>query len=163
LDISYAHEITGTSIQQFYSGGDLALPALKPSHFLVLQGEVLLQDVSNGAIILRSDYQGARGFAINYGKTQYKIGMTYGFPLFYPDRGFGNVLYTRRIRLQPFFDYAYTNDDQSPDPNLISTGAEIIFDIRFPELSVGFRYSHLLSGYTGLADRLEFFIPSVRF
>jgi len=163
LDISYLHEISGTPLSQFYAGTDLALPALKPSNFLILQGEVQIEDVSDPAITLPQSFMGARGFPINYGQTQYKIGLTYGFPVFYPDRGFGNVLYTRRIRLQPFFDYAYTNDDQSPDDILSSTGAEIIFDLRFPPLSVGFRYSHLLSGYERLPDRIEFFIPSVRF
>jgi hypothetical protein len=163
LDVSYIHQVTGTPIEQFYSGGDLLLPAIRPSNFLLLQGEVLLQEVTDGAIILRSDYMGARGFAYNYGQTQYKVGITYGFPLFYPDRGFGNVLYTRRIRLQPFFDYAYTNDEQAPDDILSSVGAELIFDFRFPPLSIGVRYSHLLSGYRGLADVLEFFVPSIRF
>ncbi len=163
LDVSYVHQVTGTPIEQFYTGGDLLLPAIRPSNFFLIQGELLFQQVTNGAIILRSDYIGARGFAYNYGQTQYKIGFTYGFPLFYPDRGFGNVLYTRRIRLQPFFDYAYTNDEQSPDEILSSAGAELIFDFRFPPLSVGFRYSHLLSGYKGLRGIIEFFVPSVRF
>jgi len=163
LDISYLHEVSGTPISQFYTAGDLALPALRPSHFLVLQGEYLEQEVLDPGITVPRDYVGARGFPYNQGETQYKIGMTYGFPVFYPDRGFGNVLYTRRIRLQPFFDYAYTNDPESPSPDLTSTGAEIVFDMRFPPLSVGFRYSHLLSGYKGLADVLEFFIPPLRF
>lgn len=163
LDVSYVHQVTGTPIEQFYSGGDFLLPAIRPSNFVLLQGEVLFQEISDNAIILRSDYMGARGFAYNYGQTQYKVGITYGFPLFYPDRGFGNVLYTRRIRLQPFFDYAYTNDAQAPDDILSSVGAEVIFDFRFPPLSVGFRYSHLLSGYRGLPDVLEFFVPSIRF
>jgi hypothetical protein len=163
LDVSYIHQVSGTPIEQLYSAGDLLLPAIRPSNFFLVQGEVLVQQVSDGAIILRSDYIGARGFAYNYGETQYKVGFTYGFPIFYPDRGFGNVLYTRRIRLQPFFDYAYTNDENSPDEYLSSVGAELIFDFRLPPLSVGFRYSHLLSGYKGIPNVLEFFIPSIRF
>ncbi len=163
LNISYSRQITGSPIMQFYSGGDLVVPALKSSHFLLFQGEYLKQDITDDAVILRSDYIGARGFAYNYGQNQFKLGVTYGFPLLYPDLGFGNVFYTRRIRLQPFFDYAYTDDNHASSHHLSSTGAEIIFDMRFPPLSLGFRYSHLLSGYIGPADRLEIFIPLLQF
>jgi len=163
LEFSYSHELSGIPIEQLYSAGDLVLPAMKPSHFLLLQGEVLFQDIKNGAIVLRGDYIGARGFAYNYGQRQYKIGITYGFPVLYPDRGFGNVLYTRRIRLQPFFDYAYTSDDEVSDHIRSSVGTEVIFDMRFPPLSIGFRYSRLISGYEDIPDRIEFFIPSMRF
>ncbi|HJW31458.1 MAG TPA: hypothetical protein VJ508_19650, partial [Saprospiraceae bacterium] len=163
LAVSYSHELNGVRLSQFYADGDFAFPALRPSHNLVLQGEVLIQDISDEAIQLPDKFFGSRGFPSNDGQTQYHVGITYGFPVWYPDFGFGNILYTRRVRLQGFFDVAYSNDHVLPDKSLKSVGAELIFDIHFPPVSFGIRFAHLLSGYTGSQNQFEFFIPLQRF
>ena len=62
-----------------------------------------------------------------------------------------------------FFDYAYTNDPDFPEPDMSSMGAEIIFDFEFPPLSVGFRYSRVLDGGVANKNAYELFIPSPRF
>ena len=85
---------------------------------------------------MRGDYIGARGFAYNYGQRQYKIGMTYGFPVPYPG-GFGNVLYTRRFvcnsLIMPISKMTVVSDHIRS-----SVGAEIIFDLRFPPCQLVF-------------------------
>lgn len=163
IDISYAHEVSGVAISQFYLSGDLALPAIRPSHYLLLRGELLTQDIRDGSIQLGSSYAGARGFDEFIGKTQYRGGVTYGFPFLYPNMGIGTIFYTRRIRLQPFYDVAYSDAEEADHNWTRSTGLEALIDFEFPPVSVGFRYTHLLSGFNGSPHRFEIFLPVERF
>lgn len=163
LDITFSHEVSGIPISQLYIAADMALPAISSSHYLLVQAEALRQDLSDGPITLVSNFYGARGFPYIEEEKQYRVGFTYGFPIWYPDKGIGNILYTRRIRLQPFFDWAFVDDSAHASTHMRSTGAEIIFDIDFPPVSIGFRFSRLLSGFEGSPNQLEFFIPSQRF
>ncbi|HUR31042.1 MAG TPA: hypothetical protein VMZ69_06390, partial [Saprospiraceae bacterium] len=87
VDAMYSHEVKGDPISQFYLSSDLALPAIKASHYLLLRGELLFQDIRKGSIQLGSPYVGARGFDEFIGKLQYRGGVTYGFPILYPDIG----------------------------------------------------------------------------
>jgi len=163
LDVGYAQNVTGNTISQWYANLELAVPSFKPSHYLVIIGESLIQNLDPGSIQLSSRYAGARGFSIPDDERNFRLGFTYGFPLLYPDIGFGNVAYIRRIRLQPFFDIAYTSDPETLSSTLKSAGAELLVDFNFAAITLGFRFARLLSGYEGNAGRFEFFIPSVRF
>ena len=73
------------------------------------------------------------------------------------------MMYSRRIRLQPFFDMAYTSDPESLSSILKSAGAELLVDLEFANITIGLRYSRLLSGIEGNPNRFELFIPSKRF
>lgn len=163
FDIFYSHEAEGVQISQLYASADFALPGLRASHFLMLGGEILSQDVSEGSIQLSSPYRGARGFDQQIGKTQYAMNLTYGFPVLYPDIGIGNIFYTRRIRLQPFYDVAYSKAAESDQQWTRSAGVELIADFDFPPVSVGIRYSRLLDGYSERQNRFEIFLPVERF
>lgn len=163
LNMSFAHQVSGVTIAQFFGRLDLALPSFKPSNYILLTGEYLSQNLNPGSLQLGSVYGGARGFNQPDDKENYRIGITYGFPLAYPDWGFGNVMYSRRIRLQPFFDMAYTSDPESLSSILKSAGAELLVDFEFANITIGFRYSRLLSGIEGNPNRFELFIPSKRF
>lgn len=163
LDAIYSHEVNGVPISQLYLSGDLAFPAIKPTHYLLMRGELLSQNISEGFIQLSSPYRGARGFDVFIGKSQYTASVTYGFPLIYPDIGIGNIFYTKRIRLQPFYDIAYTNAEEANYNWTRSAGIEAIVDFDFPPISVGVRYSRLISGFDGTPDRFEIFLPVDRF
>ncbi len=163
FDVSYSHEVTGATISQLYMATDVAVPGVGPAHYLILHAEYMRQDIREGSIQLGSLYAGARGFDVVDGTNQYRVGFTYGFPLWYPDMGFGNIFYSRRIRLQPFFDLAYTDDERFTFSGMKSLGAELLVDFDFPPVSIGLRYARLLEGYTGNANRFELFIPSQRF
>ena len=154
--------MTGTNVSQVYANLELALPSFKPSHYLVLTGESLTQDLT-ASIQLSSRYAGARGFNLPDAEENYRLGITYGFPLLYPDVGLGNILYIKRIRLQPFFDIAYTSDPETLTSTVKSTGAEVLVDFEFGNLTLGFRFVRLLLGYEGDPFRFEFFIPPYRF
>lgn len=163
MEIMYSHEATGVPVSQLYMSADMAVPSLRASHYIVFHGEYLQQDIRETSIQLGSNYAGPRGFDFADGEKQYRVGVTYGFPLLYPDIGFGNILYTRRIRMQPFYDIGYIQVPGATTDVFRSAGAEIIIDFDFPPLSVGFRYARLLEGHTGNKNRFEFFIPSQRF
>ncbi|MDQ3017901.1 MAG: hypothetical protein M3R25_14410, partial [Bacteroidota bacterium] len=81
VDISYSHEVSKVQISQLYISTDFAVPAILPSHYTLLHGEYLSQDISEGSIQLGSNYQGARGFDELDSEIQYRGGITYGFPI----------------------------------------------------------------------------------
>ena len=163
LNMSFVHDVSGVTISQFFGRLDLALPSFKPSNYVLLTSEFLTQDLNPGSLQLGSNYAGARGFNQPDAADNYRVGITYGFPLLYPDLGFGNVLYTRRLRLQPFFDMAYTSDPEALSSTLKSAGAELLIDFEFANITLGLRYSRLLSGFEGNPNRFELFLPSQRF
>ena len=163
FEVSYSSEVTGVTLDQLYASTHLAFPGLMPSHSLLLQGEVLSQDISEESIIVSSPYEGARGFDETDGEKQYHVGLTYEFPIWYPDIGLGTIFYCRRVRLQPFYDAAYLDDGVSTRW-MQSAGAEIVLDIKFPPIALGFRYSILLAGNpAGKTNVFEFFIPALVF
>jgi hypothetical protein len=162
FDVSYARNVSGNNVSQVYANLELALPSFKPSNYILLIGESLTQDLTK-SIQLSSRYAGARGFNLPDAEENYRFGITYGFPLLYPDIGLGNIMYVRRIRLQPFYDIAYTSDPETLSSTLKSTGAEVLVDFEFANLTLGFRFVRLLSGYEGDPYRFEFFIPPFRF
>lgn len=163
FDLSFSREVSGVPISLLYMSSDLAFPGFKPSHYFLLRAEYLSQDTSGSSIQLSNPYAGARGYGLADGKKQYRVGLTYGFPIWYPDIGFGNIFYTKRVRLQPFFDIAYTDDRKARSKWMQSIGTELIVDFHFPPLSVGVRYSKLLSGGSKNSNVFEFFIPVQRF
>lgn len=163
LDVSYSYNVGVEKIKQLYGITQFALPSIKPSHYVLITGEYLSQQTGDDHIQLSSRYQGPRGFDIPDGENNYNVSLTYGFPLLYPDVGFGNVAYVRRIRLQPFFDYGFTNYEAIGDQNLASTGAELLLDFQFASITLGFRFTTLLQGYHESDFVFEFFLPSLRF
>jgi hypothetical protein len=87
--------------------------------------------------------------------------------LFYPDWGFGNIIYFQRLRSNIFYDYTKVfAKDWKSNRNLRSVGAEIYFDSKvWNELPItfGFRVSHLLdadfSHHAAGRNVFEFIVP----
>ena len=90
--------------------------------------------------------------------TMYKVGVNYHLPLAYPDFGFANIIYFKRVRANLFFDYNRvqgTQNQQFYKYDLKSTGAELYFDTKWwnqQEITLGVRYSRLLD-YSTLGQR----------
>lgn len=163
LDISYAGNISNATISQWYARADLAFPSLTPSHYILLTGEILEQNLNPGSVQLNSRYAGARGYSVTDDESNYRLGLTYGFPLVYPDFGLGNILYMRRIRLQPFYDIAFSSNPTLTTSTLQSTGVEALIDFQFANITLGFRYVRLLTDIGTGPNHFEFFLPSLRF
>ncbi len=160
---SYTHEVAGTKIKQWFASADFALPGIKASNYILITSNMLLQKTGLNSIRLGSDFVGARGFHIQDGGKNYKLGISYGFPIVYPDIGFGNIFYVPRIRLQPFYDVAYSDSIEAISQNISSVGTELLIDLNLGKFTLGLRYARLLRGYQGNPNRFEFFIPSQRF
>jgi hypothetical protein len=163
LDVSYSHNVGIEKISQLYGNALFALPSFKPSNYILLNTEMLTQQTGDNYVQLSSRYAGPRGFEIPDGDENYKLGITYGFPLLYPDLGFGSIAYVRRIRLQPFFDYGYSDYIDAPDQHLSSAGLEVLVDFEFGDITIGCRFTRLLSGYDGNPFVFELYIPAQRF
>lgn len=99
----------------------------------------------------------------------YKWGANYGFPLFYPDAGFANIIYLLRVRANLFFDdtevHDFYNNGNKFSANFRSIGAEIYFDTKWWNealITIGVRYSRLLDndlfGGSG-RNRFEVILP----
>jgi hypothetical protein len=81
----------------------------------------------------------------------YRFSVNYHFPLVYPDRGLGNIVYFQRTRANGFYDYTHVQDYyvngsifQAP---FRSYGTEIYFDTKWWNqlpISFGIRYSRLI-------------------
>lgn len=163
LTCSYAHDISGANIEQWYLRTDFALPGIRASNYSLISANLLIQDQGLNSVQLGSSYSGARGFQLHDGSRNYKVGFTYGFPLLYPDIGFGNVLYVPRIRFQPFFDFAYSNSFEAVSSTMSSAGGEVLIDFHKGLFSLGIRYARLLTGFEGNPNQFELFIPAQLF
>ncbi len=139
---------------QLLLSGNLYLPGILHSHSVVVNAAFQTSDTLSN-YRFSSSFPFSRGYDLIQARVypnMYKLGINYHFPLIYPDWGFGNIVYFRRIRANLFFDYTQlrTNNPQAYQPSSFefrSTGAELYFDTRWwneQNITVGIRYSHLL-------------------
>ena len=164
ITITYKTSLSHYSGFQFVANGNLYLPGFLKTHSIVLNGAYLRKD-SIGQIPFSSGFPFSRGYSsINLYKM-YKWGVDYHLPIFYPDAGFGNILYLLRVRANLFYDDTRVNDFRNNSRSFRSVGAQINFDTKLwneANASVGIRYSHLfdddLFGSSG-RNRWEIILP----
>ena len=135
---------------QFLAGSSLFLPGLASTHSIVLSGAFQQRDTVRA--LFGSGFPNARGhsdyYRTNAGSRMWRVAANYHFPLFYPDWGFGNILYLQRFRSNLFYDFQrlYSNS-KTETVDLRSTGVEFYADTKwwnqYP-LTFGFRISYLL-------------------
>lgn len=168
LTLSLRNAVSHYTANQFLASASLYLPGVFINHSLVLNGAFQQRDTlqqrsfSNG-------FPFSRGYTSENLHRMAKWGVNYHFPLFYPDAGFGNIVYFLRVRANLFYDHTYLQDfyrDHRPfKTSLRSAGTEVFFDSRWWNqlpVSFGFRYSYLLDkdlfGGSGV-NRFEFILP----
>ncbi|HRF26222.1 MAG TPA: hypothetical protein PKW54_02695 [Ferruginibacter sp.] len=123
-------------------------PGAFPNHHLVLQGSYQRRDSLPD--IYSNSFSYARGYDALTTRRMYKWGVNYHFPLFYPDWGFGNILFCQRVRLNLFYDHVSARarlNGLLTDIINRSAGAEIYFDNKIWNalpVSIGVRYARLL-------------------
>src|SRR5207302_4487590 len=120
------------------------------THNLVLNGAFQQKDSLNQHSF-SNNFPFSRGYTSENLYRMTKWGVNYHFPLFYPDAGFGNILYFLRIRANLFYDHTHVTDFFTNrkifTADFKSAGTEIFFDTKWWNqlpLSLGFRYSYLL-------------------
>lgn len=92
-------------------------------------------------------FEYSRGYNLTKNDNAVKVSANYNFPIAYPDWGFFNAVYFKRIRGNVFADFSSLGlNGTSSQQN--SVGAELIFDnifINLVPISFGFRESYLLN------------------
>ncbi|MGZ5255059.1 MAG: hypothetical protein ACXWV4_11905, partial [Flavitalea sp.] len=107
---------------------------------LVIQAAMQLRDPN--AIAFTNNFPISRGYVSDNQPRMYRLGMNYHFPMFYPEWGFGNLVYFLRIRGNVFYDHSIMESVGRSAQHLNSTGIEIFFDTKWwnqENVSFGFR------------------------
>jgi hypothetical protein len=148
LLVDFNNLIDGQKATQFLASAGLYLPGLHPNHNLVLTAAFQARDTMRQYLFTNS-FPFSRGYnEINYPRM-WRIGANYHFPLFYPDWGFGNLLYFRRVRANAFYDFTQGKSLRTGLTTPFGTaGGEIFFDMKVWNIqtaTLGIRYSYLLN------------------
>jgi hypothetical protein len=163
LSGSYRHRLDEKGYQSL-AGAQLFLPSFLPTHSIAFTGR--FQQVDTNNIVFSNRFANSRGYSDLFFSRMWKGSANYHFPLLYPDRGFGNIVYLLRLRSNFFYDHTkvFSRDKQAAAA-LRSVGTELFFDTKWWNqlpVSFGFRYSYLLNNDRfGPANRnrFEFIVP----
>ncbi|PVD49383.1 hypothetical protein DC498_25310 [Terrimonas sp.] len=163
--LRYRNMIDNNKAHQLLASGSLYFPGIGVNHSIVLTGAFQQRDTVN-RYRFSNLFPFARGYEAIDAPRMWKLGANYHFPLWYPDWGFGQIVYFLRVRANAFFDNAQIQSLRTKEIfTLRSTGAEIYFDTKWwnqQPVSFGIRYSRLLdTDIAGLknANRWEFIMP----
>jgi hypothetical protein len=139
-------------------------PGLAPNHSIVFQASYQHRDTLQ-------QYNFSNSFPISRGYSDldfprmWKVGGNYHFPIAYPDRGFGNIVYLLRLRGNVFYDYSEVKSLRTGIAYPFRTvGGELYFDTKWWNqlaLSIGIRYSRLMDNeLVGLSpNQYEIVLP----
>lgn len=147
LAVNYKHTPIGGAYtsNQFAIQSNLYFPGIAKHHSIHLRGSFQYEDRKNYRF--SSPVTFTRGFGYTSFETYSNIALNYAFPLFYPDIHIGPLLNIQRVYANVFHDFGRGVQDDSPDFDFKSYGAEVSFNfniMRFlPLLDVGIRYSYL--------------------
>lgn len=163
--LRYRNSVNRYTAHQLLASGALYFPGIGINHSLVFTGAFQQRDTAN-RYRFSNVFPFARGYDAFDAPRMWKWGVNYHFPLWYPDWGFGQIVYFLRIRGNVFFDDAQIQSLRTKQIfSLRSTGAEIYFDTKWwnqQPVSFGIRYSRLLDAdIAGLknANRFELIMP----
>ncbi|WDF76263.1 hypothetical protein PQ469_20455 [Mucilaginibacter sp. KACC 22773] len=170
ISVNYKATVAGASATQLLATGSFYFPGLVTNHSFVVS-LAHQQKGKDDVISFSNDFPFSKGYAAQNLEDMNKLGLTYHFPIAYPDGGFGNLVYLLRLRGALFFDYTHATandfytDGSSFKQNFRSAGGTLFFDTRFfnqNSISFGIRYSRLLDedffGGTG-RNRIELVLP----
>ncbi len=166
VSVNQRHATTGYTSWQTLLAGTLYLPGILRTHNFIVNGGFQETDTISTLFGNRMAY--ARGYNAQYYARTLRSSFNYHMPLFYPDWGFGNILYCYRLRSNLFFDNTLGfSRDKTATINQRSTGIELYADTnwwnQYP-LSFGIRVSKLLDKELGTNNRgvvFEFILPMI--
>ncbi len=162
--VVYQTSLSSRKAWQTLTRLSLFLPGFAKTHNIVLQGAWQGRDTALN-YIYTNNFPFARGYTTPNFPRMWRFNINYHLPLWYPDWGFANIVYFRRIRTNLFYDYSATKSLRTGlIRNYRSTGSEIYFDTRWgnqQNISFGIRYSRLLDADPGRLgpNQWEFILP----
>ncbi len=165
VSLQYRTIIKKYTANQFLANGSIFLPALHSNHSIVLNVAYHARDTMNQYAFSNS-FPFSRGYAAIDFPRMWKIGFNYHLPLLYPDFGFGNMVYLKRLRANVFYDFTKTKSVRTGiKSNFRSAGGEVYFDTKWwnqQDVSFGIRYSRLQDNeFRGRTqpNQWEFIVP----
>jgi len=148
------HSIDTTSGDQIHLETGATLPSPVSNHLFRIEFDFRSESTAN-RVQFNDLFDYARGYDPVESTDIWRIGVGYQFPIVYPDVGIAGIVYFKRVRLEPFYDY------MRADGNVFrSAGAEVLFDTNFfnvEPVTFGVRWAHRLDGARGNA--FELIIP----
>jgi hypothetical protein len=165
LQLQYRSIINKYTANQFLAGTSFYFPGLLTNHNIVLTAAYHQRDTMN-QYLFSNNFPFSRGYTAIDFPRMWKFGANYHLPLVYPDFGFANIVYFKRIRGNAFYDYTKTKSLRtSATFSFRTVGGEIFFDTKWwnqQDVSFGVRYSHLLDPQYRAAtnpNQWEFIMP----
>lgn len=145
--LTHRRSFAQRSAEQWLMRGTWWLPGFSPVHHWVVSGAWQTRDTLR-QYFFSNRFPFARGYeAIDYPDL---VGgsVSYHFPVFYPEKGMGQVVYFLRVRAALFYDHTVGISRRTGLQRLFnSAGTEVFLDTRWWNqlpVSIGFRYSRLL-------------------
>lgn len=170
ISLNYKTAISSITANQFLVSGAFYFPGLAVNHSLVVSAAHQQKGESN-AISFSNDFPFSKGYESVSLTNMNKVGVSYHFPVFYPDAGLANLAYLLRLRGYLYYDHTYATSNQftlngAPfRAKFRSAGAAVFFDTKWfnqQSISFGIRYSRLLDtdyfGGNG-KNRVELVLP----
>lgn len=132
---------------QLTTKASMFFPGIGKTHSTVVSAAFQLRDTFN-VYAFSNDFPFSRGYtALNF-PIMWKASFNYHFPLAYPDFGFANIVYLKRLRANFFYDFTRVESKRTGlTSDFASAGAEMYVDTRWwnqHPLTFGLRYSRLL-------------------
>ena len=147
LLVRYRSILNKFTANQLLASGYIYLPGFHINHNIVLSVAYQQRDTMRQYLFSNS-FPFSRGYPGIDFPRMWRFGSNYHFPLLYPDWGFGNIVYFKRIRANAFFDYTQIESLATQNKfHFKTTGAELFFDTKWwnqQDVSFGIRYSRLL-------------------
>jgi len=152
--------ITGLTANQALASASIYLPGLSINHSLVVSGSYQRRDTAQ-QYFFTNNFPFSRGYDAVDAPRMWRWSVNYHVPLWYPDWGFGQIVYFLRVRANLFYDDGAAKSLRTGQVfDFRTVGTEIYFDTRWwneQPLSIGFRYSHLLDPNIAGSDNRNVF------
>ncbi|AYD47810.1 hypothetical protein [Arachidicoccus soli] len=161
FSLLYRNTVDANAARQILARADFYFPGLSPTHGFKISTAYQYQDTLN-RYSFSYNFPFSRGYNLYNFQKMFKAGADYVFPIAYPDWGFGDMVYFKRLRADVFYDCTLGYQYQIKSQQFSSVGTEIDFDINLwnqLSTSFGIRYSRLLNNGDANKNRWEILLP----
>lgn len=169
LIAQYKTQVGNYSSNQLLLAGTFYLPGFSNNHNILVSAAYQTRDTLQ-QYVFTNNFPFSRGYTAIDFPRMWKLGLSYHFPLCYPEWGFGNLVYLSRVRMNVFYDYTQGKSLRTGNKyEFASAGSEIFFDTKWwnqQPVSFGIRFSRLLNNeFRGVTQPnvWEFVLPVTLF
>lgn len=159
LTMYYGTNVSGDKAAKLQAEAIIYLPGLMRNHGIRFEGGYKQEDMGNSYRFM-DNFRHARGYTPIQGDEEIIYSANYALPLFYPDWGFANIFYLKRMNATVFADFSQVRRDALDETfSQNSAGFELTFNIiagNFIPLNIGFRQSYLSNRDYYNADKTSF-------